>query len=60
MFELHASYLRASWWVVDRRMAGIGQQGMAPGISVQRTTNSEVERARGIRLSNYKQSMAVP
>ena len=35
MFELRTSYVSASWWVVDPRMARIGEHGMAPGISVQ-------------------------
>ena len=27
MFELSASYLNASWWIVGLRMARIGEQG---------------------------------
>ena len=28
MYELSASYMKASWWMVDSCMARIGQQGM--------------------------------
>ena len=33
MFELSASYLNATWWMVDSCMARIGEQGMPPGFS---------------------------
>ena len=30
-----ASYLTASWWMVDSRMARLGEHGIPPGLSVQ-------------------------
>ena len=52
MFELCTSYLNAYWWMVDSCMARICEQGMRPGSCVQQcATNSEMERALGIRVS---------
>ena len=33
MFELSASYMDASWWMVDSCMPRIGEQRMFPGLS---------------------------
>ena len=49
MFELSTSYVSACWCIVDSCMARVGEQGMPPGFSVQRTINSELERAWGER-----------
>ena len=47
MFELSASSLNASWWMVDSCTARIGEQGMRPGFFVQREKGREGERERG-------------
>ena len=47
MFERSASYLSASWWMVDSCIARIGEQGMPPGFSVHCMARIERERERG-------------